>query len=214
MLEFLKSWIINIVTITIILILFEIIMPSGKIKKVISLIAGFILLIAVINPFFALKNKNFDLGQNVISDSMYIDKNELEASSKLLKDKQMKQVSQVYKEKVINSIQEQALKVDGVSQAKADIEINEDYSSDKFGEITRVNLQVKRGKKKSDSVKIISVMPVEKVDISLPFIKGKKNNKTVEAPVDEESKKITEQLRQTINKSFEIKNDNIIVTVN
>ncbi|WP_024831206.1 stage III sporulation protein AF [Ruminiclostridium josui] len=214
MLEFLKSWIINIVTITIILILFEIIMPSGKIKKVISLIAGFILLIAVINPFLALKNKNFDLGQNVISDSMYIDKNELEASSKLLKDKQMKQVSQVYKEKVINSIQEQALKVDGVSQAKADIEINEDYSSDKFGEITRVNLQVKRGKKKSDSVKIISVMPVEKVDISLPFIKGKKNNKTVEAPVDEESKKITEQLRQTINKSFEIKKDNIIVTVN
>lgn len=154
MLEFLRSWIINIVTITIILVLFEIIMPSGKIKKIISLIAGFILLIAVINPFLTLKNKNFDIGQNVLSDSMYLDKNELEASSKLLKDKQMKQVSQVYKDKVINSIQEQALKVNGVSQAKADIEINEDYSSNKFGEITRVNLQIKRGKKQSDSVKI------------------------------------------------------------
>ena len=213
MLEFLRSWIINIVTITIILVLFEIIMPSGKIKKIISLIAGFILLIAVINPILTLKNKNFDLGQNVISDSMYIDKNELEASSKLLKDKQMKQVSQVYKEKVINSIQEQALKVDGVSQATADIEINEDYSSNKFGEITRVNLQIKRGKKQSDSVKINSVMPVKKINISLPFVRGK-NDKTPEAPADDESKKITEQLKQTINKSFEIKKDSIIVTVN
>ncbi len=213
MLEFLRSWIINIVTITIILVLFEIIMPSGKIKKIISLIAGFILLIAVINPFLALKNKNFDLGQNVISDSMYIDKNELEASSKLFKDKQMQQVSQVYKEKVINSIQEQAQRIEGVSQAKADVEINEDYSSNKFGEITKVNLQIKRGKKQSDSVKINSIMPVKKIDISLPFIKGKKN-KAVEAPADEESKKITEKVKQAITKSFEIRKDSIVVTVN
>ncbi|ACL76259.1 stage III sporulation protein AF [Ruminiclostridium cellulolyticum] len=213
MLDFLKSWIINIVTITIILVLFEIIMPSGKIKKIISLIAGFILLIAVINPFLALKNKNFNLGQNVISDSMYIDKNELEASSRLLKDKQMKQVSQVYKKKVITSIQEQAQKVEGVSQAKADIEINEDYSSNKFGEITRVNLQIKRGKKQSDSVRINSVIPVKKIDISLPFVNGK-SKKKVEGPTDNENKKITEQVKQTINKSFEIHKDNIIVTVN
>ncbi len=213
MLEFLRSWIINIVTITIILVLFEIIMPSGKIKKIISLIAGFILLIAVINPFLALKNKNFDLGQNVITDSIYIDKNELEASSKLFKDKQMQQVSQVYKEKVINSIQEQAQRIEGVSQAKADVEINEDYSSNKFGEITKVNLQIKRGKKQSDSVKINSIMPVKKIDISLPFIKGKKN-KAVEAPADEESKKITEKVKQAITKSFEIRKDSIVVTVN
>lgn len=213
MLEFLRSWIINIVTITILLVLFEIIMPSGKIKKIIRLIAGFVMLIAVINPVLALKNKSFDLGNNVISDSMYLDKNELEASSRLLKDKQMKQVSEVYKKKVISSIQEQAEKVDGVSEAKADIEINEDYTSDRFGEITKVNLQIKRGKKQSDSVKINSVMPVKKIDITLPFMKGN-NKKQAVPPNDNESKKLSEQVKQSINKSFEIKKDNIIVTVN
>ncbi|HEX2926324.1 MAG TPA: stage III sporulation protein AF [Ruminiclostridium sp.] len=213
MLDFLRSWIINIVTISIILVLFEIIVPSGKIKKIINLIAGFVLLIAVVNPFLTLKNRSFDLGQNVISDSMYLDKNELEASSKLLKDKQMKQVSEVYRDKVADSIREQAEKVEGVSEAEADIEINEDYTSDKFGEITKVNLRIKRGKKKTDSVKINSVMPVKRIDISLPSDK-EKGRKSAEPPEDAESKKISEQVRQNINKSFEIRKDSIIVTVN
>lgn len=59
MLEFLRSWIINIVTISLILILFEIIVPSGKIKKIITLVSGFVLLIAVVNPFLQLKKQQF-----------------------------------------------------------------------------------------------------------------------------------------------------------
>ena len=92
MLDFLKDWIINIVTISLILILFEMIIPTGKIKKIINLVSGFILLIVIINPFIELKNQNYRLSETTISDSFYIDKKEVENSSKFLKENQIKQI--------------------------------------------------------------------------------------------------------------------------
>ena len=46
MMEYLKEYVINIAILTVIIVLFEIITPSGKIKKIIYLISGFILIIA------------------------------------------------------------------------------------------------------------------------------------------------------------------------
>jgi stage III sporulation protein AF len=51
---FLKEWILNIVTLSIFIILIEILIPSGKIKKVVNLVTGFILVIALINPILSL----------------------------------------------------------------------------------------------------------------------------------------------------------------
>lgn len=211
MLEFLRSWIVNIVTITIVLVLFEIIIPSGKIKKIINLVSGFVLLIAVINPFLSLRNQNFDLGENITADSLYIDKKEMETSSRYLEEKQMKQVSQVYKNKLSESIKEQTDKLEGVSESMVSVEINEDFSSDKFGEIKRVTVEIKKGRKQTDSVKINSVVPVKKIDIKLPFISSKDTEKRDSQDVV--SKRLTELVKQNINRSLEISKDNIIVTV-
>lgn len=211
MMDFLRGWIVNIVTISIVLVLFEIIIPSGKIKKIINLTSGFVLLIAVINPFLSLKNQSFDLGDNIVSDSLYIDKKEMETSSRYLQDKQMKQVSQVYRNKLASSIKEQTEKLDGVSESNVTVEINEDYQSDKFGEITRVTVEIKKGKKQAESVKINSVVPVKKINIKLPFISSKDQEK--HEVQDSESKRLTELVKQNINKSLEISKDSIVVTV-
>jgi len=211
MLEFLRSWIINIVTIAIILILFEIIIPSGKIKKIINLVSGFIILIVVINPFITLKNQSFDLSESALADSFYIDKKEVENSSKVLKNTQMEQITTVYKKKLITKIQEEANNLDGVETSKVNVDINEDYTSDKFGEIDKVYVELKKGKKQNDSIKIQPVISVRKVDITAP----KANSKNIKSLklMDEQSKRLTEQIKQNINKTLEIQEDNIIVTV-
>lgn len=211
MLEFLRSWIINIVTISIILILFEIIIPTGKIKKIINLVSGFILLIAVINPFLTLKNQDFDLGANTLADSFYIDKKELETSSKLLKDTQMKQISTVYKKKVTSRILEETNKLEGVVESKVEVVINEDHTSESFGEISKVYVEITKGKKQDERMKIEPVISVKKVDISASSANSK-NVKSLKV-LDTESKRLTELVKENLNKTLEIQKDNIIVTV-
>lgn len=211
MLYFLRSWIINIVTIAIILILFEIIIPSGKIKKIINLVSGFIILIVVINPFLTLKNQDFDLSDSILADSFYIDKKEVENSSKVLKDTQMQQITTVYKNKLITKIQEEINKLEGVEASKVDVDINEDYTSDNFGEINKIYVELKKGKKQNNSLGIKPVISVEKVDIKVPTTK----NKSIKSlkMMDEQSKRLTEMVKQNLNKTLEIQKDSIVVTV-
>ena len=214
MLLFLKDWIINIVTISVILILFEIIIPTGKIKKIIHLVSGFILLIVIINPFIALRNQNYTLREDVISDSFYIDKKELENSSKLLNDTQMKQIASVYKKKLINKILAETKEIEGVVTLKVDVEINEDYTSD-FGEVNKVYLEMQKNKeqgneeKQTDSIKIKPVAAV-KVDI----VSQSKNMKTKALNQKSESgSKLAEVVKENLNKTLEINKDLIIVTI-
>lgn len=211
MLDFLRSWIVNIVSIAIILILFEIIVPSGKIKKIINLVSGFIILIVVINPFLTLKNQDFELSDNILADSFYIDKKEVENSSKALKDTQMQQITTVYKNKLITKIQEEINKIESVESSKVDVDINEDYSSDNFGEINKVIVELKKGKKMNNNLGIEPVSPVEKVDIKVPTNKNK-STKSLKM-MDEQSKRLTELVKQNLNKNLEIHKDNIVVTV-
>ncbi len=215
MLLFLKDWIINIVTISVILILFEIIIPTGKIKKIIHLVSGFILLIVIINPFIALRNQNYTLREDVISDSFYIDKKELENSSKLLNDTQMKQIASVYKKKLINKILAETKEIEGVVTLKVDVEINEDYTSDNFGEVNKVYLEMQKNKeqgneeKQTDSIKIKPVAAV-KVDI----VSQSKNMKTKALNQKSESgSKLAEVVKENLNKTLEINKDLIIVTI-
>lgn len=215
MLEFLKNWIINIVTISIILILFEIIIPTGKIKKIINLVSGFIILIAVINPFLTLKNQDFNLGENSLADSYYIDKKEVENSNKVFKDTQMKQISEIYKNKLVDTIQQEISKIEGVSGSNVTVEINEDYTSDKFGEINKVYIELTKGKTQRENVEIKPVTTVKKVDITTKGTNStNKNNKTKTLKnVDAQTQKLTESVKQSLNKALEIQKDSIVVTV-
>lgn len=211
MIEFLKNWIVNIVTVSIVLILFEIIIPAGKIKKLINLVSGFILIIAVINPFITLRNKDFKLSESTVSDSFYIDKKEVENSKKVLEDKQMLQIASVYKSKLAAKIQDELEKLDGIEVSRIDVNINQDYNSEKFGEINKVYLELKKGKKQSKSDEIQPVATVKKIDISEQAA-GNRSTKPLKQ-TDEQSKKLTELVKQNLNKTLEIQKDNIIVTV-
>ncbi len=213
MLEFLRSWIINIVTISLILILFEIIVPSGKIKKIITLVSGFVLLIAVVNPFLQLKNSNFDLSEAVQADSFYIDQKEVENSSKLLEETQARQIAEVYKKKLALRIEEEAGKLEGVSVTKTTVEINEDYNSEKFGEITKISVELKKASKEKDKKTIEPVVTVEKIDINAGLNKKKEKEKEGLKFVDPEDKRLAELVKQNLNKSLEVNKESIEVTI-
>jgi len=215
MLEFLRHWIINIVTISIILILFEIVVPSGKIKKIITLVSGFILLIAVVNPLIMLKDKSFDLNEAMLSDSYYIDRKEVETGSRLLEETQARQISTIYKRKLAARIEEETNRLEGVNGSRALVVINEDIDSEKFGEITKISVEIIKAKSRAGASKIEPVAAVERIDIKAKS--GDKEEKGKEKEnlkfIDPEDKRLTELVKQNLNKSLEISKDNIEVTI-
>lgn len=202
MIEFFKSWTLNIVTLVLFIVLLEILVPSGKMKKLINMTSGFILIIAVINPFIGLFGKGIDLKDFRISASSYLDRRELEENSKVMKENQGKQIVEVYRNKLAREIEDAAGGIKEVTSVKADVIINEDFNSSGFGEIKRVYLYIKPGEKTSG---IKPVENVKKVEIN-------RSESAVENNAKSSKDKELESLLETkISKLLDISKDNIVV---
>lgn len=201
MIEFLKNWVLSISTLVIFIILLEIIIPSGKIKKFVNLVSGFILIIAIINPFLSLFRSGVDLKQFQFSNSNFIDKSEIERDSKILKDNQMKQIVETFRNKIIYQIQECLSDMKEISEVKGDVIINEDYKSATFGEIKRVYVNFKIANKEST---IKSVTKIEKVKIGGD--EKKENNIKIDNA-------IRNNIETKINKLLGVNKDIIVINV-
>ena len=142
MIEFIKQWVINIVALVLFIVMFEMLLPTGKMKKYINLVTGTILIIAIISPLTGLLGKNTDITALQVSNSNNLDRLEVEKDSKVLEKEQMKQIVDVYRDKIIEQLEQNAEEVEGVKQAYADVIFNEDYNSKNFGEIKRAYIEI------------------------------------------------------------------------
>ncbi|HHX17853.1 MAG TPA: stage III sporulation protein AF [Clostridium sp.] len=202
---FLKEWILNIVTLSIFIILIEILIPSGKIKKVVNLVTGFILVIALINPILSLFKMDIDLENFQIQSSNFISSKEISINSDVLKENQIKLMTEVYREKIIEQFVSLAEEVDKVKDVEADVIINEDYNSDNFGEVERVYLHLAIDEEKNNNIK--PVLSVKKIRI------GKNANlQDEEAAHDKKDPEIEKQIKEKIHELFKIQKENIIIS--
>lgn len=205
MIEFLTHWILNIVTLSIIIVILEILIPKGKTKKFINLISGFILLIAIINPFTGIVNKGIDLKDFQIVDTNMINRKEIEENSKILKEKQTQQITEVYRKKVINQIIETVGEIKGISGVKADVIINDDYKSNNFGYIKRIYLEI-RPEEGNKEVK--PIVKINRININNQEQKSGENVNSIEI-----SSEIKKNINNKLTKLFEIKEENIIISL-
>ncbi|HHW31750.1 MAG TPA: stage III sporulation protein AF [Clostridiaceae bacterium] len=202
MVEFLKGWVLNIITLVMFLVLLEILIPSGKLKKFINLVSGFILIIVLIEPFAGNALDSRKLEDFQIINSKVINEKELEYNSKIMEEEQMKQVSEVYKKKLTDNIVQRLEKVDGISNIEAEILIDEDYTSNTFGEIKKVfikfNIEEEAGNSRGN------IFRVERIEI--------KDSEDF----DEEqivNEKIKDQVEEIISRLLEIDSEDIIISV-
>jgi stage III sporulation protein AF len=226
MIEFIRQWIINIVGLVLFIVLIEILLPSGKIKRYVNLVTGTILILAILSPLAGVLGKNMDITALEASNSNILDKLQIENDSRLLEEEQMKQVVSVYREKIIGQLEQNAQEIDGVEKAKADIIFNEDYKSDTFGEIRRVYLEIQvegNGANQSNSdsgpdssvvnpdvpenTSIGAIRSVSRID---PIRIGKtKPQKEPEKRIDPT---VQRRLEERIRKVFGVEEKNIIIS--
>lgn len=214
MIDFTKQWVINIVTLVLFIVMFEMLLPTGKMKKYVGLVTGTILIIAIITPLVGLLDKKVDFTALQTSNNMVLDRLQVEKESKLLEEVQMKQIVEVYRQKIIEQLEQNAKEVDGVKQAKADIIFNEDYNSKTFGEIKRAYLEITTTETDTErdgssiegdgSAEVKAVVKVE------PVIVGQvKKAQVTDENCDPVLKK---RLEERIGQVFGVKSENIIIS--
>lgn len=201
MIAFLKEWVLNIITLAMFIVLLEILIPSGKTKKYINLVSGLILIIAMVTPVLKFIGKEVDLIDLQIPASNFLDKKEIEASSRIMEEDQLKLMTDVYRKKVIRQLEESIMEIEGISRVKADVIINEDLKSQSFGEIKRVYLYLDM----IDDNKIKPVVKVEKIKISDES--KKENNK------EEVDPNIRNNIEEKVNKIFQVDRKNIVLSL-
>lgn len=198
--ELLKDWISNIVTLVIFIVLIEMLLPSGNLKKFVSLVSGFIIMLAIIQPLLGMVKGELQLKEFQAANSNFIDQKTIAANSKILEEKQMKQITETYRKKVIRQIEDSTLQVKGITSAQADVMINEDYNSPQFGEIRRILLTVETGDATSG---IKPVTRVEKVQV---------NGEEKAAPQENVDPKLHKDVEDKLSRVFGIDKDNIVVS--
>jgi stage III sporulation protein AF len=201
------------------IVLIEILLPSGKIKRYVNLVTGTILILAILSPLAGVFGKNMDITALEASNSNILDKLQIEKDSKLLQEEQMKQVVSVYRGKIISQLEQNAEEIDGVQNAKADLIFNEDYKSNTFGEIKRVYLEIEtegtgtdpEGKGSdpgsSENTSTSAIQPVSRIN---PIKIGR--SKPEKGPEKKIDPTVQKKLEERIKKVFGVEEKNIIIS--
>ncbi|NLP06796.1 MAG: stage III sporulation protein AF [Clostridiaceae bacterium] len=226
MLEFVKNWTVNIVILVLFIVITEMLLPKGKMRKYANLMTGTILVIAIIEPVTGLFGKPFDFSSSQTMAASAIDRKEIEKAGMLFEEEQIKQTVRLYRKRIIEQIEHQAQEVDGVEKAKADVIINEDYNSASFGEIKRIYIEaetdaadhrdagdrdsreIPAGKSSSDTedLNLIKTPGIRKID---PVKIGDRRSMPEGTTID---KKLQEKLSERITNVFGVSREHIIIT--
>lgn len=197
MIEIIKGWIINIVTIIILISFLEILMPDSKMKKYINLILGFIVMLVILGPIIDALNNNGDLEQDVFMISGELSKNEYAFINSNIENRQAEQLAALYKERIKNDIVYRVESRYDVKVTEVYIEL-EDNTKEEIGEIKKLELSVtnKNGELKEDTI------PIVKIDVSNEEINESNiNNENVNDINVNLKKKIKEDISDIYNMS-------------
>lgn len=167
LIELLRPWVINIVVITIFVIITDIILPEGSIKRYVRVIIGIFVLLAIIQPLINIKNIRFDFEKSYLETSIKLDNkshiNEKEVLSTYQKDKAL----EIYKSKLIEQIITAVSYKKSIDKKNIEVilNINKDKKSSEFGLLNDVQVIICPGGGMSqiDKIKKVKIGNDEKV---------------------------------------------------
>lgn len=198
MIEFFRSWVLNIVIIIILIVITEIIIPSDKFKKYVKFVTGLILMMIIINPIVEITNKNYSLDALAIQSFNNFDKSELETKSKNVGNLQNNQILKIYKEKLKKQVIDEISSIKRIDDVSVDLKIDEDTKSKTFGSILEMNLSINKiDEKNNNGLSTVSKVLVEKQNDG----------------VNVSDKKIIEDIKNKLINLYELKKEQVSITV-
>lgn len=217
MIKFLSDWVEQITIAVIIVSIFELILPNGKIKKYIKVVLGVYLIFSFISPFVD-KNKLYNIQRDLQNNIENIENNSILStesktvaeSNSISQNKMNYRIEKIYIEQLKKEITSK-IKDEGYVVSKCEVKVDDNKN-------TKIDLKIKKNTKKENlnetktektdenSInieKIEDVAKIEKIQIGGNIKEEEEKNKT------EEENRITEKIAT----EYEISKDLINVKI-
>jgi stage III sporulation protein AF len=144
--NFIKTWISDLAVLVILLALLDLLIPEGGVKKLVNLISGLVLVLALITPpvrFICGQGREQFMG--FVENIDFIGKSfrsQLDYSDNRLSDS----ILYEYRSNLENAISDIVMRSGDYKQVKCDVVLDSDGDSEAYGEILRIVLDIKVAK--------------------------------------------------------------------
>lgn len=194
--EFLKSWIYTIVVTMIFSAAVDLIIPGSSMRKYVKFVLGLVVMAAILQPVLKLAKADFNLSLDTFSYNQQLDQSYLKKQVDYYSEGQQAEIVKAYKKNLESNIKAQLEAEYGDGDIKVNVDVDEDKKSERFGEITKLNVSI--GKQ------IKSVSKVEKVNLGRG--ENDKNNAKKESDND------SQNLKKKISSRYGIDPDVITIS--
>lgn len=137
-----KIWVLNIATMSVLMVLLDLLMPEGKMRKLTQLVSGFVIMFVMINPALQLLNKGVTVTYAGWEDEVYLLNSSFKYSTETLKADQKEQVLALYRSMLISDLRNRLESHKQISKAEVDVVLNENDTSDNYGEIRKLYINL------------------------------------------------------------------------
>lgn len=223
MLDFIKQWIMQIVFLVLMITIFNILIPEGKIKKFFILFSGFVMISAVLIPLVNIIKKSPDIDITAAFYSNQINKQDVISSAKNIEKKQTDLIVEQYIIKLNVSAENCIKDIQGVSSVKVDSIVNENYDTNDFGKITKmyVYIGLSTTSESGANAPTVTSIPITNNNMSTTSVKnvekvqiGQSNiNKTTETSNVQIPVKIKDEIVNNLVKAFEVYEKDVILKI-
>lgn len=202
---FIRTWIINIITIMIVSAFAEIIIPDGSFKKYTKLVIGLIVMVIIIKPVIQLSNQEVLLHKLTLETGNYIEKMQVIEKSKMMEEKQRQQIISTYRSNLKSQVKQRVTEVCENYEAKVTVDTDTNIQSSGFGSIRGIEITLSPNNKNNV---VAVVAPVEKIDISgQTFEKEKKPEET------KEEQQLKTRILEYLHGIYSVPKENITINI-
>jgi stage III sporulation protein AF len=130
--EALRTWIITLVTVTVLCSIIEKFAPQGNLNKYVRLICGLAVTVAMAIPVLNLAKSDFTLDSLAWKDYVKLSEGELKRRIEKLKEEDSRKMFEIYRRSLINDIRGRLKGNDMLTVAAADAVLYEDPNDERY----------------------------------------------------------------------------------
>ena len=148
MLDFLHVWVTNIAVIIIFTSFLEILLPNSDMKRYIKVIIGLLVLLVIVKPFVILSEIDISFKKDIIETSDFIDVDPLKKDSENISKYQSEKALEIYESNIKQQIRRIISTNKDIAQniLNIDLDIENNMSSESFGKIKALKIEIKKEK--------------------------------------------------------------------
>lgn len=164
-----RSWVITLVSVSIICTIVEAFAPQGKFNKYVQLVCGLAVTVAIAMPFINIINSGFKLETMVWKDYVTLSDRELQKRIEELQEEDKRHLLEVYRQSIIADIKGRFLGEGDFLVKSVDAVFYEDQSKENFGMIRAMYLVLTPGRENRQKTIDNSTIEAIKDELSHTF---------------------------------------------